>query len=61
MTPAVRVYLPIITILYGIKQYFLRQINILNQKREPNFIDIMKWDKKPVYHTDSVNLNVYTS
>lgn len=56
MTQAVCVYLPIITIPYGIKLYFLRHTNILNQKQEPNFINIMKWHKKPVYHTNSVNL-----
>lgn len=61
MTQAVCVYLPIVTISYGIKLYFLRHTNILNQKQEPSFINIMKWHKKPVNHTDSVNLFVYTS
>jgi hypothetical protein len=60
-TQAVCVYLQIVTALYGIKLYFLKQANILNQKQEPNFKNIMKCHKKPVYHTDSVNLYVYTS
>lgn len=56
MTQAVCVHLPIVTIPYGIKLYFIWQTNILNQEQEPNFINIMKWHKKPVYHTDSANL-----
>ena len=60
MTQAVCVYLPIVNTPYGIKLHFLRQNNILNRKQEPNFINIMKWHKKPVYHTDSVNLYIYT-